>query len=706
MSSAVPYYADDNEKSSLLDDDIENQHYEPFNSETNSIKSNSSSLKRKLMFTVHSLIFVSLVTYFLSGKNCMKENEFINNHIPSNPFEKLISVGGESSSVSAADPIAPIAPVEVFEVLRPLSIPLDSYTVNETLFNETKFKKSSIKFDYTAPEVFNFTDILFTLNFSTAGDQEPVIADLYIDDFPIWRTSTPNPFGLSANSSTIKNLTDYLSLFTENRTISLSLVDGTVTGKLNVSLEASFYNDTLTAVAAPIDPAVDPIDVAALFAPTGPADIIVPLSNKGSSFQFPKDKILLTVPQLPVNVTSAHISLFASTSEDEVRYFRNDIGATPGVADIGPVRSINVFANGIFVGAISPNPSLLRADKVGIETDAAAMWSPLASVGAFDAGAYDLDLTAILPLLWEDDVTLEIEVVSLVKTSTIAGPPVLPKPVPAPGTDPLSINRWDITGNLLAWQSHFINSSVGEILTADSLMSGTGMIVGPPTGVFHSQIVRSKISSGLISALNFTLADNTTLNVLANSNSSSKIFTSSQKSGASNKLTLIGSSSFGLAILNNTLPPVDDEEEEALGKKKVLSPLAIFSYNESTASPMVLKETLATTPVWGPATNASLEVTVGYGSKVKINGLTAYYFDSKQKATLDPILGNSTDSKVSETSIDYPVPFKREVTAENGIITADTDAPAFFETEEFDFSFEKEETFNQAIDLIANLYEL
>ncbi|GME70988.1 unnamed protein product [[Candida] boidinii] len=448
MSSAVPYYADQSEKSSLLDDDIENQHYEPFNSETNSIKSTSknSSLRRKLMFTVHSLLFVSLVTYFLSGENCMKENEFINKHIPSNPFERLISVGGESSNVApVADPTAPVAPVEVFEVLRPLSIPLDAYTVNETLFNETKFKKSSIKFDYTAPEVFNFTDILVTLNFSAAGDQQPVIADLYIDDFPIWRTSTPNPFGLSANSSTIKNLTDYLSLFTENRTISLSLVDGAVTGDLNVSLEASFYNDTLTAVAAPIDPAVDPIDVATLFAPNGPADIIVPLSKKGSSFQFPKDKILLTLPQLPANVTSAHISLFASTSEDEVRYFRNDIGATPGVADIGPVRSINVFANGIFVGAISPNPSLLRADKVGIETDAAAMWSPLASVGAFDADAYDLDLTAILPLLWEDDVTLEIEVVSLVKTTTIAGPPVLPKPVPAPGTDPLSINRWDIT---------------------------------------------------------------------------------------------------------------------------------------------------------------------------------------------------------------------------------------------------------------------
>lgn len=703
MSSAVPYCADQSEKSSLLDDDIENQHYEPFNSETNSIKSTSkkSTLRSKLMFTVHSLLFVSLVTYFLSGKNCMKENEFINKHIPSNPFERLISVGGESSNAApVADPTAPVAPVEVFEVLRPLSIPLDAYTVNETLFNETKFKKSSIKFDYTAPEVFNFTNILFTLNFSTAGDQQPVIADLYIDDFPIWRTSTPNPFGLSANSSTIKNLTDYLSLFTENRTISLSLVDGAVTGDLNVSLEASFYNDTLTAVAAPIDPAVDPIDVATLFAPNGPADIIVPLSNKGSSFQFPKNKILLTVPQLPANITSAHISLFASTSEDEVRYFRNDIGATPGVTDIGPVRSINVFANGIFVGAISPNPSLLRADKVGIETDAAAMWSPLASVGAFDADAYDLDLTAILPLLWEDDVTLEIEVVSLVKTTTIAGPPVLPKPVPAPGTDPLSINRWDITGNLLAWQSPFINSSVGEILTADSLMSGTGLIVGPPSGVFHSQIVRSKISSGLISALNFTLADNTTLNVLANSNSSSKTFTSSQKSGASNKLTLIGSSSFGLAILNNTLPPADGEEE-VLGKK-ILSPLAIFSYNESTASPMILKETLATTPVWGPATNASLEVTVGYGSKVKINGVAAYYFDSKQKATLDPILGNSTDSKVSETSIDYPVPFKREVTAENGVITADTDSPAL----EFDSFFEQEDIFNQAIDLIANLYEL
>ncbi|GME82840.1 unnamed protein product [[Candida] boidinii] len=117
---------------------------------------------------------------------------------------------------------------------------------------------------------------------------------------------------------------------------------------------------------------------------------------------------------------------------------------------------------------------------------------------------------------------------------------------------------------------------------------------------------------------------------------------------------------------------------------------------------MILKETLATTPVWGPATNASLEVTVGYGSKVKINGVAAYYFDSKQKATLDPILGNSTDSKVSETSIDYPVPFKREVTAENGVITADTDSPAL----EFDSFFEQEDIFNQAIDLIANLYEL
>ncbi|CDK24741.1 unnamed protein product [Kuraishia capsulata CBS 1993] len=568
---------------------------------------------------------------------------------------------------------APAAPTQVFEVLRPVTVPLGSYVESSVWFNATELA-DGISVEYSAPETFNFTGVALTLNFTAAGAQAPIIADVYIDDHPVWRTSTPNALGFVSNSSTSKNVTEFLSLFTENRTVSLQIVDGAISD-LEVSLEAVFYNDSLI-VADPVAP-VAPIDVGSLFVAHGPADLVFPISNAGKAFQLPKDKFSVILPQLSENTTVAKISIFASPSEEEIRYYQNKIGSIPGASDVGPVRTLNVYVDSVFLGAISPNPAQLRADHIGESADAAKLWVPVAAGGAFDALSYDLDLTSVLPLLWADETTLVIEVVSPVKGSTIGPgvPPAVPHPVPAPGTSQIPQSRWDLSGNLLAWESSLVNASTGAVILADSLESGTGMVIAPPGGFTQNQIVRSRIQSGIETQLNFTLADASVHNLTAKFNTSGDVFaiTQTKMAGASSLFTLIGSTKVGLSVTDSALGAILDTP--------------VYTFNASTSFPMIIKETKATIPVWGPPINASLEVSVKFGHKVKINGVSALYVDSKQNGTVD-YLGVSTDSKVMEISDASPVPFTREVTVEDGIITKDS-LVATLEAGEWDDSYEE-----------------
>lgn len=594
------------------------------------------------------------------------------------PLLQLVNPFNLISLVAGAAPAPTTNITEVFEILPVLTVPAGSYAAVSLFYNDTAFTSKHLSVEYEAPEVFNFTGALFDLNLSVSGVQEPVVFDLYVDEYPIWRSSSPNPLGTAANSSTTKNVTEFLSLFESDSVITLQLIDGAITGDVNVSLGAVFYNDSiLPATSAP----ATEIDIASIFSLDGPADIIVPLSNKGLPFELPKDKFLITVPQVAENVTVAKAKFFASASEEETTFYSSAINGPMGGPNKGPIRTLNVYLDDVFVGAITPNPILLKPEHIGKDTDSAHSWSPLAAFGSFDALAYEIDLTAILPLLWENDVVLTVEVVSPVTASTIAGPPSVPGPVPPPGVDQVDSSKWLIAGNFFAWSSALVNASVGDILLSDSLASGTGILIAPPFGGIENQIVRSKTSSGIQSQLNFTLFDGSLHNLTFNFNSSAKgvSIKNSRLAGASSTLTYVGSSDYTISV-----------EDESL--------LSIFTQNVSSSYPLIINEMKATPVAFGPPTNSSLNITSAASYKEKINGAVVSSIHNKLNSTITD-LSYSTEVQVLEVTPDSPIPFARTVTAENGVITKDSLVKAIAAQElDFGFLFQEFEDFQNLID--------
>ncbi|ODV96375.1 hypothetical protein PACTADRAFT_75514 [Pachysolen tannophilus NRRL Y-2460] len=602
--------------------------------------------------------FLTLVTYFTLISFCQPLRNVLPQQVVEftdsfNPMMLLASTGA-GSSVDAV-------PTQVFEVKPNVIISASSYVVSSNLLNETALipENSDIVVDYSAPEIFNFTGASLGLNFSTEGTQEPIVAEIYVDEHPIWRTSTPNPLGAEANSSIVKNITDFLSLFTKDRSIYFKIIDGEITGNVNVSINATFYNDTSSV--SSIDPTT-PIDIASIFEAQGPADIVIPLSNKGRPFQLPKDKFSVLVPQLAQNVTVAKLALFASANEDETRWFSNPISNIPETADaIGPIRILNVYVDSIFITSIAPNPVLLTANKIGDKVDAAPAWSPIAAPGAFDALSYQVDLLSVLPLFWSGATTIDIEVVSPVKTSTIGLPPSPEKPVSPPGVDQIPTSKWDLSANLLAWQSDSVNSSIGDLFSANSSVQGTGILIAPPKGGLKNQIVRSTISSNLSSQLNFTLVDGTTHNLTAVFNSSNKAISilNSKLAGASNSLTSIGTSKTNIEISDLSDP--------------LAKPL--FEYKLKYAYPLIIKEVEKTTIPFGPKLSSSLNISTSISINEKINAVSTILESRKFNASIDDT-SVLTDADVKELGTNLPTPFSRKVEAQDGSVVKDSADPS------------------------------
>lgn len=601
--------------------------------------------KRNTMRTKWALCFAAAMVYMLSVSFVKP----VRSLVPTTALYAMDKVNPLMMLVKPTEPVAP-APVAVFEVVKSVAAPLSAYVAKQTLFNETAFV-DAVTADFETPEVFNFTGGLMTLNVSTSGAHVPVVAEVAVGGYPVWRFSTPNPLGLSANSTNSKNITEYLSLFEQNQEVSVSLIEGPLAGNVNVSLGLTFYNDTLLTT-VPAAPIATPIDMAQVFAANGPADYIQSLTNGGKPFQIPQESFSATIDQLPGNVTVAKLVVWASASKEEVAYYRNAISNVPGTEGTGPLRNLNVYIDSVLVSTISPNPALFNAHKLGKSADSSKLWSPVAASGAFNAIPYEVDLTSVLPLLWESSATVSIEVVSPVKVSTI-GAPTIPGPV-VPGKDVITASGWDLSANLLAWSSEFVVSSVGALVGSDSLQTGTGILVQPPMGGITNQIVRAGIDAGVISQLNLTLVDGTTHNLTSTFNSSS--------SSVSVKTTRLAGAAEGLSLI--------DSVKENLALEELVGGISttVLTRNNSIAYPLILKETLATMM---PPMNASLEVSLATSVNQKTNKKSTLLVSSKQNSTIDA-LTYSTDTSVFEVDASSPVPFSRKVTAENGIITKDS----------------------------------
>lgn len=560
----------------------------------------------------------------------------------------------------APAPVVP--PVSVFEIVPKVPIAPSAYTSSHLLFNASTIA-DGLKTKFHAPEVFNFTGGYLTLNFSVEAQpafvSSPVV-EISVGSSPIWRSATPGARADAAVvSSTTKNITEYLSLFQENQKVTFAVLEAG-DAPVSVSLELVLYNDTSAASVAS-----GQVSASALFTSVGPASSVYALQKKVVS--LPSESFSVDLPQLNSNVTTAKVSLFASASEDEVEFYKASIaGVAEPVDGNGPVRLLNVFVGGIYAGSVQPKPTLFHADK--ITTGGEKLWTPVVDSGSFSGFTYDVDLIAVLPLLWKGPQTLDIVIVSPVDASTGGSPPV--GHPPSAVTNLLS-GSWLVSGNFLAWESLFVAAAVGSVVSTNSSQLDSGVVVAPP--VFSpwqpkvkNTVVRTSVEGTITSSFKFTLVDNSTAiyNVVANS-SSVGVLTKQE----STKTTPVGPPGSG-AELSETLAAAFfiGASSFELDVQNPLTNMTLFKRSIKADYPLTINTSTKTD--YAGVETSKFSADIGIGLESKVNEEVGVSLKIDEKLRIDDIVGTSTDVRVrlSDEKVKY---FSREVQVVNGHVVSD-----------------------------------
>lgn len=576
-----------------------------------------------------------------------------------------------------AAPAPVIPPVQIFEITPPLTVPASAYVSSQLLFNNSALV-DGLKTNYAAPNFFNFTQGFLTLNFSVEAQAVPVsapVVELTVDGVPIWRSSTPlSKADVAVFTTTTKNVTEFLSLFEENAKVVFSVLEEG-NAPVTASLELVLFNDTTAGPAKKAAPVGTP--VSAYFSPQGPASLVVPLQKK--AVELPAGLFSASLPKLNSNVTTAKISLFVSASKDEVEFYKNDIAALGSpITSNGPARQLNIFVADVYVGTVSPKPTLYHADK--LTKDAGQLWTPLTDSGSLSGFTYDIDLVAVLPLLWEGPQNLEIALVSPVDAANkVPGVPALAHPVSA--TTNLLTGSWFVSGSFLAWENLLVSSAVGAVALTNSSQLDSGVLVVPPVvspwqPKISNQIIRSTIKSTIESSFNFTLVDNSTASFNVVANSSAVLVLTKQKKESKIPVGPPGSGAEKTEETTSTF--YIGSNKFKLGVQDRLTNLTVFSKSVKSSYPLTISENIKSNPITGPSSIFSAKISVDI--KAKIDGAAGPSLKIDELVKLDDITGATTDVKV-KISEPGALPFSKEVEVVNGVVVKDLSMGSFDFTE-------------------------
>ncbi|KAF1933352.1 uncharacterized protein M421DRAFT_415690 [Didymella exigua CBS 183.55] len=286
--------------------------------------------------------------------------------------------------------LSPAGPLEVIQLYKPVSIPESTRcNVQQTLMQHTFASSYGVPYvgKYTPPGC-DFNSVIIEWTVTVAGRQFDRLAEMYLGDIEVWRTSTAEPTASGIVFRYQKDLSMYLSLWKTPQDVIFSLnnvFDSTYTGAFNTTLVATFFYDST-------EPAH--------------ADSILPISPQlGSSgapsiFTLPGD--VATVEHiLPLNVTHASVSIAATGQSNEEFWYTNALQSDIDTFDptvgallgYGPFREVQLFIDDQLAGVAWPFPSIFTG---GI---APGFWRPVAGLDAYDLRDYEIDITPFLPHL-------------------------------------------------------------------------------------------------------------------------------------------------------------------------------------------------------------------------------------------------------------------------------------------------------------------
>lgn len=512
--------------------------------------------------------------------------------------------------------------------------------------------------ELTPPDI-DFDKVVLTLNTSVSGVQYDRLANIFIDGVQIWRTSTIEPGRRSVFSSTKKDVSVYVKLFQKKSKLIFqldNLLSGSLTGAFDVQLTANFYKS-----AEPIhsfEEHTDQETIHEIFDTSKPADKIFPLidnseQNKPSLAYLPSDKLSYQIPILPQNTTRLKLSILTSGNAAEEFWYANVLDKyrhyfSHPIEGHGPLRVVNVYFNGEKIATQSPQPIIFTG---GLSP---ALWSAVVSSNAFDLPNIELDITGLLPFIWEsqsiEDRILEIEITNAIDETS--GP-----------KSGISEN-WITSANILTFESDLVNHSSGEVISVDDDRKTD--VIDFAVGGLLNQILKSKFKAHINSSLNFMLTDGSELKTIVEM---STVASSNNVQHIEDKHMLLTLAQTGSSTKDFKIVNIADDS-------------VIHKYNTKLDYPLVLtkKENNITKGNGFFDIEYDINLVNVRSSRVKVNDRSIIENSSAQNGTSTYYIsksGNHGEAKLDtkfKMTVDSPSKYhsyKRKVESSNGVITSD-----------------------------------
>ncbi|KAE9969299.1 hypothetical protein BLS_005418 [Venturia inaequalis] len=283
--------------------------------------------------------------------------------------------------------------LDVFQVFKPLAkIPLRPCDTQVVLMEHSFANSYGKPFvgNYTPPSCA-FTNVEIEFTAKARGRQFDRLAAMFLGDIEVWRLSTaePTPWGIVFRYT--KDMTPYLSLWTEPQKLIFDLgniVNNQYTSPFNTTLVARFWTEAKPPVTA---------------------DLILPISTKVGSKGMPSffntgdanSSTISVLQVLPRDTKKAIVSISANGQigeefwwsnvlSNDTETFPDTAGPLPGYS---PFREIQLYIDGILAGVVWPFPIIFTG---GV---APGLWTPIVGIDAFDLRESEIDITPFVPLL-------------------------------------------------------------------------------------------------------------------------------------------------------------------------------------------------------------------------------------------------------------------------------------------------------------------
>lgn len=253
---------------------------------------------------------------------------------------------------------------------------------------------------------------------------------MYFGDTEVWRTSTAEPTTNGIEWTYIKDMTEFMYLWSSPQKIIFdlgNLVNDEYTGAFNTTLIATFFTSQVT---------------------VEPASLIIPISarkgasNSGSVFTLPSDNATNTI-SFPRNVNRAVFSVSACGQAAEEFWWSNVLQSNIDTFEpvdgtlygYSPFREVQVLIDGQLAGVQWPFPVIFTGGVVP------GFWRPIVGIDAFDLREHEIDITPWLPILCDGtEHTFEIRVVGIIDDGESTG--MLSETVGS---------SWYVTGKIFIW---------------------------------------------------------------------------------------------------------------------------------------------------------------------------------------------------------------------------------------------------------------